>query len=316
MLFNDERSVEGHPRHRRRAPALRHDRLPADLHHRHARAHGGGDRRGARRARAPACPACSASIWRGRSSIPSARACTTRRYMRADRGGGHPHHDLARRRPHAGDAGARKWCRPRRSRGWPRRACSSRPATPRRPRDAAARRGGAASPATRTSSTPCRRSPAASRARSARRSTTARRWCGLIVDLHHVSAPALRVALAAKGADRMMLVTDAMPTVGTDLDELRAARPDDLPRGTAGSPPRTARSPAPTSTWRPRSATPSHRLGLPPRRRARAWRRWRRPNSCGLDDELGRIAPGYRASLVLLDDELKVRATWIDGAEA
>ena len=34
-----------------------------------------------------------------------------------------------------------------------------------------------------------------------------------------------------------------------------------------------------------------------------------------LDGELGRIAPGYRASLVLLDDDLKVRATWIDGSE-
>ena len=30
---------------------------------------------------------------------------------------------------------------------------------------------------------------------------------------------------------------------------------------------------------------------------------------------LGRIAPGYRANLVLLDDDLKVRATWIDGTE-
>jgi N-acetylglucosamine-6-phosphate deacetylase len=34
----------------------------------------------------------------------------------------------------------------------------------------------------------------------------------------------------------------------------------------------------------------------------------------GLDGELGRIAPGYRASLVLLDDGLQVLETWIDGA--
>jgi N-acetylglucosamine-6-phosphate deacetylase len=32
-----------------------------------------------------------------------------------------------------------------------------------------------------------------------------------------------------------------------------------------------------------------------------------------LDHELGRIAPGYRASLVLLDEDLQVRDTWIDG---
>jgi N-acetylglucosamine-6-phosphate deacetylase len=33
----------------------------------------------------------------------------------------------------------------------------------------------------------------------------------------------------------------------------------------------------------------------------------------GLDHELGRIAPGYRASLVLADDQLRVLDTWIDG---
>ena len=33
----------------------------------------------------------------------------------------------------------------------------------------------------------------------------------------------------------------------------------------------------------------------------------------GLAHELGRIAPGYRADLVLADDELNVLETWIDG---
>jgi N-acetylglucosamine-6-phosphate deacetylase len=33
----------------------------------------------------------------------------------------------------------------------------------------------------------------------------------------------------------------------------------------------------------------------------------------GLGLELGRIAPGYRANLVLMDDELKVQKTWIEG---
>ena len=41
-------------------------------------------------------------------------------------------------------------------------------------------------------------------------------WCGLIVDGHHVHPASLRVALAAKGADRLALVTDAMPTVGSE----------------------------------------------------------------------------------------------------
>jgi N-acetylglucosamine-6-phosphate deacetylase len=34
------------------------------------------------------------------------------------------------------------------------------------------------------------------------------------------------------------------------------------------------------------------------------------------DRERGRIAPGMRADLVLLDDALQVRATWIGGEPA
>jgi N-acetylglucosamine-6-phosphate deacetylase len=33
----------------------------------------------------------------------------------------------------------------------------------------------------------------------------------------------------------------------------------------------------------------------------------------GLGDELGRIAPGYRANLVLVDDDIRVQRTWIEG---
>ena len=40
-------------------------------------------------------------------------------------------------------------------------------------------------------------------------------WCGLIVDLVHVDAVNLRFAIAARGWERMILVSDAMPTVGS-----------------------------------------------------------------------------------------------------
>jgi N-acetylglucosamine-6-phosphate deacetylase len=36
----------------------------------------------------------------------------------------------------------------------------------------------------------------------------------------------------------------------------------------------------------------------------------------GLDHELGRIAPGCRANLVLLDDNIEVIQSWIDGDSA
>lgn len=43
-------------------------------------------------------------------------------------------------------------------------------------------------------------------------------WCGLIVDGVHLHPAAVRIAVRAKGPERIMLVTDAMSCVGTDDD--------------------------------------------------------------------------------------------------
>ena len=137
-------------------------------------------------------------------------------------------------------------------------------------------------------------------------------WVGLIVDLFHVSAPSLRVAIAAKGWQRMMLVTDAMPTVGTDLREFEIDGATIIRKNGGLTPPTTAPSPAPISTWRRRCRNTVNALGLP--LEAALHMASRAPAEfLGLGDELGRIAPGYRASLVLLDDDLGVTETWIDG---
>jgi len=40
-------------------------------------------------------------------------------------------------------------------------------------------------------------------------------YCGLIADGHHVDWPVLKIALRTRPVDRFMLVTDAMPTVGS-----------------------------------------------------------------------------------------------------
>lgn len=136
-------------------------------------------------------------------------------------------------------------------------------------------------------------------------------WVGLIVDLFHVSAISLRVAIAAKGWQRMMLVTDAMPTVGTDLREFEIdgakiirkngglTRADgtiagsDLDMATAVRNTVNALGLSLEAALHMASRAPAEFLGL--------------------GAELGRIAPGYRASLVLLDDDLGVTETWIDG---
>jgi N-acetylglucosamine-6-phosphate deacetylase len=44
-------------------------------------------------------------------------------------------------------------------------------------------------------------------------------WCGIIVDKHHVSPASVRIAYRCKGPEKLMLVTDAMPPVGSDDTE-------------------------------------------------------------------------------------------------
>jgi len=136
-------------------------------------------------------------------------------------------------------------------------------------------------------------------------------WAGLIVDLHHVAAETLRVAIAAKGWERMMLVTDAMPPVGTDITTFelggRTVTRDGGKLTTADG---TIAGSALDMATAVRNSV--RHLGLP--LEAALHMAARAPAEfLGLGSELGRIAPGYRASLVLLDDDLGVIDTWIDG---
>jgi len=137
-------------------------------------------------------------------------------------------------------------------------------------------------------------------------------WCGLIVDLHHVSATALRVALAARGVARMILVTDAMPSVGSAEDHFNLLG-ENIKRvggalvndaGTlAGSDLDMAS--AVRNTVRHLGVSVEDALRMASLHPAQFLR---------LDGELGRIAAGYRADLVLLDGDYAVKSTWISGA--
>ncbi|HZH50995.1 MAG TPA: N-acetylglucosamine-6-phosphate deacetylase [Microvirga sp.] len=136
-------------------------------------------------------------------------------------------------------------------------------------------------------------------------------WCGLIVDGHHVSDAALRIAIAAKGTEGMMLVTDAMSVTGTDLETFelhgrtiyrREGRLTTADGTLAGSDLDMASA--------VRNSVQRLGLGLPEVLRMASLNP---ATFLRLDHELGRLAPGYRASLVLLDDGLNVRQTWIDG---
>lgn len=137
-------------------------------------------------------------------------------------------------------------------------------------------------------------------------------YCGLIVDGVHLHAAAVRVAAKVKGYGRLMLVTDAMPSVGTDATEfmLQGKRilvrdgicifEDDTLAGAHLDMSAAFRNMiAATGLSVPEvaataSTTPAHFLAI--------------------ETSRGTIAPGRRADWVWLGPDLQHRGTWIGGA--
>lgn len=138
-------------------------------------------------------------------------------------------------------------------------------------------------------------------------------WCGIIVDGQHVSAITLKIALRCKSHDRFMLVTDAMPSVGSESKEFTLQGKRIVARGGAcfDENGRLAGSNL-DMAWAVRNA-----VGLLDLNAETALRMASAVPAAflKLDHELGTISPGYRADLALLDDTLSVRRTWIAGTD-
>lgn len=139
-------------------------------------------------------------------------------------------------------------------------------------------------------------------------------WCGLIVDGRHVDPATLRLALRCHRVDRFMLVSDAMPCVGGDRGgfvlqgKLIAARDGACYDGTG----RLAGSDLDMASAVRNAVT---LLGID-LATASLMASGAPADFLGLHHETGRIAPGLRADLVLLDEDLIVRETWIGGESA
>jgi len=139
-------------------------------------------------------------------------------------------------------------------------------------------------------------------------------WCALIVDGWHVHPATLRIALASKRHERFMLVTDAMPSVGTNLASFQLqGKRIDVVDGRCLDENGTLSGSALDMASAVRNAVAL--LGLPLETAVRMASTYP-AEFLGLGDRLGRIAPGYRANLVLADSDLQVLDTWIDGQRA
>jgi N-acetylglucosamine-6-phosphate deacetylase len=136
-------------------------------------------------------------------------------------------------------------------------------------------------------------------------------WCGIIVDGRHVHPAVLRVALRCRPLDRFMLVTDAMPSVGlSDKTFTLQGQVITVQDGVCVAPDGTL-----AGSDLDMAAAVRNAIGLLGVDEAAAARMASlNPASfLGLDHELGRIAPGQRADLVLLDEAGQVAETWIGG---
>lgn len=137
-------------------------------------------------------------------------------------------------------------------------------------------------------------------------------WGGIIADGHHVDPAVLRIALRGKaGPGRLFLVSDAMPPAGSTgdvfaLDGRTVTRRGGrltLADGTLAGSDLTM-----DAAVRYAVASLGQPLGEALRMASLYPAMFLR-----LDRAMGRIAPGYAADLVLLDDDLAVRGVWIAG---
>jgi len=134
---------------------------------------------------------------------------------------------------------------------------------------------------------------------------------GIIADGHHVHPAALRVAVAARGADGVMLVTDAMPPVGGTRESFRLGPLEvRVVDGVCQGPDGTLGGSMLTMAQAFRNAVAW--TGLP----LRTVSRMASGNAAaflGLGEETGAVRIGLAADLVHLDADLRVRRTWIRG---
>ncbi|MFT6901419.1 MAG: N-acetylglucosamine-6-phosphate deacetylase [Colwellia sp.] len=135
--------------------------------------------------------------------------------------------------------------------------------------------------------------------------------CGLIVDGHHVNYDSCRLALKAKPAGTIFLVTDAMPPVGTNSIEFDLVGKKVLLNN--GKLTSTTGELAGSVLDMAQAVVNTH-LGLKlPLDEALRMASSYPANYINQSDTRGGLVIGSQADFVELDDDFKVKSTWITG---
>jgi len=138
-------------------------------------------------------------------------------------------------------------------------------------------------------------------------------WCSVIADGLHVHPALLRLLVQVKPPGKVLLVTDAMPPSGTDATSFQLFGRTILRQaGRLVTEDGTLAGADIDLAGAVRNCV--ELLDLPLEDSLRMASLY--PAAyLGLDRELGRAAPGYRADLALLRPDLSVLATWVAGDE-
>jgi N-acetylglucosamine-6-phosphate deacetylase len=139
-------------------------------------------------------------------------------------------------------------------------------------------------------------------------------WFGIIADGHHIHPAAFSVAVAAKKRGGALLVTDAMPTVGSpDTSFILDGKTIVASEGRVSNAEGTLAGSDLNMLLAVNNATEFARLDwFEAVRMASLYP----AKALGLERQLGAIRPGFRASLVALDRAHHIGASWVDGIRA
>ncbi|WP_299345080.1 N-acetylglucosamine-6-phosphate deacetylase [uncultured Maritalea sp.] len=138
-------------------------------------------------------------------------------------------------------------------------------------------------------------------------------YCGLIVDGHHLHHATARTVIACKGTNRIMLVTDAMATVGSNKSSFNLYGTEIFAKNGRLA---TKEGKLAGSDLNMMDAVRLTRdeLGVDFGEALRMASLYP-ATYLGLNDQIGKIAAGYDADFALIDEATdKVTRTWIKGA--
>lgn len=136
-------------------------------------------------------------------------------------------------------------------------------------------------------------------------------YCGLIADGHHVDWPVLGIALRTRPHDRFMLVTDAMPSVGSKTKSFMLnGQPIHVENGVCVGPDGTLAGSDLDMVTAVRNMVEHVGVSVEDAGLMAATAPAR---FLGLGAARGSLVPGQRADMVWLDDRLNLNATFIGG---